>query len=108
MQFLLHAAPHPNPLTHPPTTASRLTGLIGRNGTGKSTLLRAMSTKVIPGIPNNWQVLHVEQEVRGSSKSGAPGLCTLGSPPWVLCVVCECEVACAAGVNARLPCQVGG
>ncbi|EFJ43917.1 hypothetical protein VOLCADRAFT_95808, partial [Volvox carteri f. nagariensis] len=40
-------------------------GLIGRNGTGKTTLLRALAAHEIKGIPANCQVLHVEQEVVG-------------------------------------------
>jgi len=40
-------------------------GLVGRNGTGKTTLLRALATHEIKGIPDNCQVLHVEQEVVG-------------------------------------------
>ena len=42
-------------------------GLVGRNGTGKTTLLRAMAQHQIKGIPENCQILHVEQEVRLSS-----------------------------------------
>lgn len=38
-------------------------GLVGRNGTGKTTLLRAMAQHQIKGIPDNCQILHVEQEV---------------------------------------------
>ena len=38
-------------------------GLVGRNGTGKTTLLRAMASHQIKGIPENCQILHVEQEV---------------------------------------------
>ena len=38
-------------------------GLVGRNGTGKTTLLRAMAQHQIKGIPENCQILHVEQEV---------------------------------------------
>ena len=38
-------------------------GLVGRNGTGKTTLLRAMAYHQIKGIPENCQILHVEQEV---------------------------------------------
>ncbi|KAJ9529849.1 hypothetical protein QJQ45_022249 [Haematococcus lacustris] len=38
-------------------------GLVGRNGTGKTSLLRAMAAHDIPGIPANCQILHVEQEV---------------------------------------------
>lgn len=40
-------------------------GLIGRNGTGKTTFLRHMAMHAIEGIPNNCQILHVEQEVVG-------------------------------------------
>ncbi|CAG9460948.1 unnamed protein product [Pedinophyceae sp. YPF-701] len=38
-------------------------GLIGRNGTGKSTLLRAIASKQLKGMPAQCQVLHVAQEV---------------------------------------------
>ena len=40
-------------------------GLVGRNGTGKTTLLRALSGHEIKGIPATTQILHVEQEVVG-------------------------------------------
>lgn len=42
-----------------------LTGLVGRNGTGKTTFLRYMAMHAIEGIPTNCQILHVEQEVVG-------------------------------------------
>jgi len=38
-------------------------GLVGRNGTGKSTLLRAISAREIE-VPTHLDILHVEQEVR--------------------------------------------
>ena len=38
-------------------------GLIGRNGTGKTTFLRALAAHQIKGIPPTCQILHVEQEV---------------------------------------------
>lgn len=39
-------------------------GLIGRNGTGKSTLLRNMALREVP-IPTNVSLLYVEQEITG-------------------------------------------
>ncbi|CAI5506300.1 unnamed protein product [Closterium sp. Naga37s-1] len=44
-------------------------GLIGRNGTGKTTLLKHMAMHAIDGIPRSCQVLHVEQEVVGDDTS---------------------------------------
>jgi ATP-binding cassette subfamily F protein 3 len=38
-------------------------GLVGRNGTGKSTLLRHISGRELWGIPAHLRILHVEQEV---------------------------------------------
>jgi hypothetical protein len=40
-------------------------GRVGRNGTGKTTLLKHMAMHAIDGIPRNCQILHVEQEVVG-------------------------------------------
>ena len=40
-------------------------GLVGRNGIGKSTLLRYISGRELIGIPKNISILHVEQEARG-------------------------------------------
>lgn len=42
-------------------------GLVGRNGTGKTTFLRYMAMHAIDGIPSNCQILHVEQEVAGDN-----------------------------------------
>ncbi|XP_015938024.1 ABC transporter F family member 3 [Arachis duranensis] len=42
-------------------------GLVGRNGTGKTTFLRHMAMHAIDGIPMNCQILHVEQEVVGDN-----------------------------------------
>ncbi|OJJ44822.1 hypothetical protein ASPZODRAFT_121297 [Penicilliopsis zonata CBS 506.65] len=39
-------------------------GLVGQNGIGKSTLLRALSRREV-AIPNHISILHVEQEIRG-------------------------------------------
>ncbi|XP_076924704.1 ABC transporter F family member 3-like [Bidens hawaiensis] len=44
-------------------------GLVGRNGTGKTTFLRYMAMHAIEGIPKNCQILHVEQEVVGDDTS---------------------------------------
>lgn len=44
-------------------------GLVGRNGTGKTTFLRYMAMHAIDGIPKNCQILHVEQEVVGDDTS---------------------------------------
>ncbi|EAN77741.1 ABC transporter, putative [Trypanosoma equiperdum] len=38
-------------------------GLVGRNGTGKTTLLRALTEREIEGVSPFVQILHVEQEV---------------------------------------------
>ncbi len=40
-------------------------GLIGRNGIGKTTMLRAMAQREIPGFPDDLRVLHVSQEISG-------------------------------------------
>ncbi|XP_008778513.1 ABC transporter F family member 3 [Phoenix dactylifera] len=44
-------------------------GLVGRNGTGKTSFLRHMAMHAIDGIPKNCQILHVEQEVEGDDTS---------------------------------------
>jgi len=46
-------------------------GLVGRNGTGKTTLLRHLCSGAenVRGIPNNCQILHVAQEVTGENKT---------------------------------------
>lgn len=40
-------------------------GLIGRNGMGKTTLLRAIASHELDGIPTDMLIMHVEQEVKG-------------------------------------------
>ncbi|KAK6144981.1 hypothetical protein DH2020_021801 [Rehmannia glutinosa] len=52
-------------------------GLVGRNGTGKTTFLRYMALHAIEGIPKNCQILHVEQEVAGDDTSALQ--CVLNS-----------------------------
>lgn len=44
-------------------------GLIGRNGQGKTTLLRAIANRNVAGLGKNVQVLHVEQEVAATDTS---------------------------------------
>ncbi|KAG5461653.1 MAG: hypothetical protein BJ554DRAFT_6118 [Olpidium bornovanus] len=45
-------------------------GLVGRNGVGKSTLLRSLSRREI-NVPSHISILHVEQEVRRPAASAA-------------------------------------
>ncbi|KAL1756909.1 P-loop containing nucleoside triphosphate hydrolase protein [Schizophyllum commune] len=48
-------------------------GLVGRNGEGKSTLLRAIADKLIPGIPENLRILlagQVESALRDADEKG--------------------------------------
>ncbi|XP_057967633.1 ABC transporter F family member 3 [Malania oleifera] len=52
-------------------------GLVGRNGTGKTTFLRHMALHAIEGIPKNCQILHVEQEVVGDDMTALQ--CVLNS-----------------------------
>ncbi len=40
-------------------------GLIGKNGTGKTTLLKHISRRLLPGFPAHLSIVHVEQEVVG-------------------------------------------
>ena len=46
--------------------AGRHYGLVGRNGVGKSTLLRRMALARIDGFPDYLMVLHVKQEIEGT------------------------------------------
>lgn len=48
-------------------TYGRKYGLVGQNGIGKSTLLRALSRREV-AIPTHISILHVEQEVRTECK----------------------------------------
>ncbi|GBF89691.1 P-loop containing nucleoside triphosphate hydrolase [Raphidocelis subcapitata] len=43
-------------------------GLIGRNGVGKSTLLRVMGERTLIGMPSNLRVCYVAQEASGSTE----------------------------------------
>jgi ABC-type multidrug transport system ATPase subunit len=40
-------------------------GLLGRNGIGKSTLLRQLAAGGIPGMPRNMRILLVQQQIQG-------------------------------------------
>eukprot|EP00729_Bicosta_minor_P010107 gene10107-14007_t len=44
-------------------------GLIGRNGSGKTTFLKYLAAKEIPGIPWYIQILHISQEIHGGHRS---------------------------------------
>jgi len=44
-------------------------GLIGHNGCGKSTLMRRIARKAVPGFPLHMTVAYVDQELREFSKS---------------------------------------
>lgn len=43
-------------------------GLIGRNGVGKSTFLRHLSSRQLSGVPAYLSILHVEQEMAGDDR----------------------------------------
>jgi ATP-binding cassette subfamily F protein 3 len=44
-------------------------GLVGKNGGGKTTVLRALSERELPGINPFIQILHVEQEIVGGTQT---------------------------------------
>ncbi|GKY97281.1 hypothetical protein MPSEU_000686500 [Mayamaea pseudoterrestris] len=49
-------------------------GLIGRNGVGKSTLLRRLAHKAIPGIPHDMRIRLVQQHLVGTDDSALEAL----------------------------------
>lgn len=57
-------------------TYGRKYGVIGRNGIGKSTLMRAIASRELP-IPEDLDVVYVEQEVAGSDET--PLQCVLSA-----------------------------
>eukprot|EP00039_Didymoeca_costata_P005566 m.82564 g.82564 ORF g.82564 m.82564 type:complete len:768 (-) comp12875_c0_seq1:39-2342(-) len=44
-------------------------GLIGRNGSGKTTFLKFLASKMFEGVPWYVQILHIAQEITGNDKS---------------------------------------
>ena len=50
-------------------TRGRIYGLIGRNGKGKSTLLRGIASRAVGDIPAELTVHYVSQEVQLSDES---------------------------------------
>ena len=63
-------------------------GLVGKNGVGKTSLLKKMASFDIEGFPRHHRVLHVKQEVASSKKS-------------VLQVVLESDVERSSLLNKR-------
>lgn len=55
--------------THLKLCPGRRYGLIGRNGSGKSSLMRAMETRRIPGFPEQCSTLLVAQEDVGDART---------------------------------------
>ena len=49
--------------------AGRRYGMVGRNGTGKTTFLRALAGRAVEGLPAALTILHVAQEARGDAMS---------------------------------------
>ena len=50
-------------------TYHRRYGLVGKNGIGKTTLLKAIASFGIEGFPRHHRVLHVRQEIKGTENS---------------------------------------
>ena len=50
-------------------SSGRKYGFIGKNGTGKTTLMYAIAKKAIKGIPAKPQILMIEQEIVGDDKT---------------------------------------
>mmetsp|Transcript_19648 Transcript_19648/g.41073 ORF Transcript_19648/g.41073 Transcript_19648/m.41073 type:complete len:761 (-) Transcript_19648:2-2284(-) len=50
-------------------TYRRRYGLVGKNGIGKTTLLKAIASFGIEGFPRHHRVLHVRQEIKGTENS---------------------------------------
>lgn len=48
---------------------SNISGLVGRNGIGKTTFLKHLAAHAFPGIPKHLQILHIEQEIEGTTTS---------------------------------------
>ncbi|KAI1459349.1 P-loop containing nucleoside triphosphate hydrolase protein [Annulohypoxylon moriforme] len=65
--------------------------LIGRNGTGKSTLLKAIAEKLIPGIPEETRVVILQQTDAGdvNTDEGPPSTSSSNGGPVVLEEVIE-------------------
>jgi hypothetical protein len=67
--------------------------LIGRNGSGKTTFLKYLAAKQIPGIPWYIQILHISQEINGGDRSA-------------LQTLLDCDVERTALLREKVPCIV--
>jgi len=70
-------------------------GLLGRNGTGKSTLLRAMAQQLIPGLSRDTRISILQQTATEGvpSESGGIKIPTSSSGKTVLQQVVESDVS---------------
>jgi ATP-binding cassette subfamily F protein 3 len=73
-------------------------GLCGRNGSGKSTMLRLLAARRITGLPSNLRILHVSQEEADGLATADAGS---GVPTSVLDLVVAADMERADALAAR-------
>ncbi len=76
-------------------------GLVGRNGTGKSTLLRALGWRLLVGFPDNIRVLYVDQLEDGDASRSVLRV-VLDADREAVRAQREVEVRCAASAGNEL------